>query len=92
MTKAHLIIVNPLLLENYRFFPNLFNGGNTGLLNDKNELLKGNGKLPQYIDDKVSSQNSRLSLPLSLFHSAFDKVHVESHACGHIAQYKCNQC
>ena len=42
--------------------------------------------LQQYTDDKFSSQTSRLCLRLSLFHSAFDGVHEQSHARLHLAQ------
>ena len=37
-------------------------------------------RIPQTTDDILSSQNSRLLWPLTLFHPAFDKVHQRFHA------------
>ena len=45
----------------------------------------------QYTDSNLSSQSSRLCLWLTLFPSAFDKVHEHFHAGLHIAQYIFNQ-
>ena len=37
-------------------------------------------KLPHYTDDNLSCRKSRLCLPMTLFYSAFDKVHEHSYA------------
>ena len=44
----------------------------TGLITIENQLLKKNDKLPQYTDDTLSSQDSRLCLPFNFFRSASD--------------------
>ena len=48
--------------------------------------------LLHYTDDNNSSLNFRLCLPLTLFHSAIDKVHEEFHAGLHFARYHFNHC
>ena len=64
-----------LLLECYGLPPNLYIDEHTRLITVKNQVLQNKDKLPQYTVDHLSSQDSRLCLPLTSFHSAFDKIY-----------------
>ena len=85
------VIIASLLLENYRIFPNLYIDENAKVTFTEAQLLKKKDKLPQYADDNLSSQNSRLCLTLTLFFSVFDAVHEHSHSGSQFAQYILNQ-
>ena len=88
VTKTPNKTASPISLEIWISFPNLYLVEHTGLIKLRNQLLINNDKLPQYTDDYLSSQDSRIGLSLTLFYSLFDKVH----AALNIAQYKFYQC
>ena len=87
MTKTPIITAVLILLGYYRLFSNLYIDEHTGLITTSNQLLKNTDKLPRYIDDNLSSQISRLGLPLTVFHPVFDTVHEHSHSGLHIAHF-----
>ena len=82
------LTVSLFLLEYYQLSPNLYFDEKFKMAANKTQPPKSNDKLPQYTDDNVSSQISRLCLPLNLFCFAFYKFHENSQAGLHIAQYK----
>ena len=86
VTKTRSITASLHLLQYYGITTNLILDADSGLTKSINQLLKINDKHPQYADYILSSQNSRLCLPLALFHSAFDKVYGHSHCGLHLAQ------
>ena len=63
------------LLECYGKFPNLYIDEQIGLMTNKNQLLKNDGKFEQNTDDNDSTQNSRVLSPLPLCYTAFGKRH-----------------
>ena len=75
MIKTMIISASPFLLDFYRMFRNVYFGEQTRLITVMKQLLKNNDKLPQNADDNLTSQISCLGLPLTLFHSSFDKYH-----------------
>ena len=91
MIKTPTKTASLVLLEYYQIFPNLYFDEITKILTIKTQLLKIKQKHPQKTDDNFSFQVSLLSLPLTLFHSAFDKFHEHYHAGLHIVQLKFNQ-
>ena len=69
-----------------RLFQKLYKDEDTKLITIKTQSLRKKDKFPQYTDDILSSQESRFCSPLTVFQSAFDKVHQISHAVVHVAQ------
>ena len=91
---SHPVVKTPIETASpfyYQLFPSLCTDENTKLITIRIPFLKDTDKIPQYTDDKFFSQTSRLCLPLNLFHSPFDKVHVHTHTGLHIAQNSFNQ-
>ena len=78
VVKTPILTASPFLLKNFRIFPNLFIDENGKLTTIKSQHLKNNEKFQQFNDDNLSSERITLSLPLSLFQSAFDKHHEYS--------------
>ena len=64
MTKTPIFTAAPVLLENYRFFPNLKIVEHATLKKTKGiPFSKNKGKLPLFIDSILASQDSRLCYP-----------------------------
>ena len=76
-------------MERNRRFPNLHFHEITDLTTIKTRPLKSIDELPQY-NDNLSSEFSRLCLPVCLFQSALDEVHEHSQSGLHFAQYNFN--